>query len=315
MNNDTITKCPFLKDTTVRYCQVSPIRKLVPIDAIHEEDQRCLTNKYTSCEAACEHLNGLQELDRCPFLHTAVMSNCSASPAAKPVPKNNSVTSRCNSSAYLYCDTYLKMGNGANGRRKKDIDQLIIEGIEVPMHLAYSMNHMWLDAGEDGVIHVGVDAFLARVLGEVEQVQFNFGKNGKKPAVLLRTQGMDLYLVFPGHLEVTETNRLLAKNPRKLLEDPYGGGWLFESIPPPGFPSHPAPVSGLMGGKMAMDWMRDEITRMNGFIHDLPSRQCEGSERLAADGGTFHEGFAQFLDQRDFYYMHNMFFTANESHR
>ena len=66
---------------------------------------------------------------------------------------------------------------------------------------------------------------------------------------------------------------------------------------------------------MAVDWMRSEIERMNGFIHDLPSRQCQGSERLAADGGTFQEGFARYLDHRDLYYMHNMFFTANESQR
>ena len=48
----------------------------------------------------------------------------------------------------------------------------LVDGIPVPLNLAYAPNHMWLDVGDDGCRHVGIDAFLARIIGTVDAISF-----------------------------------------------------------------------------------------------------------------------------------------------
>ena len=47
-----------------------------------------------------------------------------------------------------------------------------VDGIAVPQWLHYAANHMWLDASEEGVYHIGIDALLARTLGQVERITY-----------------------------------------------------------------------------------------------------------------------------------------------
>ena len=42
----------------------------------------------------------------------------------------------------------------------------------MPGWLFYSPSHLWLDVGDDGLCHLGIDAFLARVVGSVERLVF-----------------------------------------------------------------------------------------------------------------------------------------------
>ena len=40
---------------------------------------------------------------------------------------------------------------------------------------------MWLDVGEDGICHAGIDAFLSRALGQVERISYVHCKGGTGP--------------------------------------------------------------------------------------------------------------------------------------
>ena len=78
--------------------------------------------------------------------------------------------------------------------------------IPLPDWLLYAGNHMWLDLTEDGVCHIGIDAFLSRALGKVDRISYVWTKGNHRPAAVITVGGMELELVFPNPLLVTGCN-------------------------------------------------------------------------------------------------------------
>ena len=82
--------------------------------------------------------------------------------------------------------------------------------------------------------HLGVDAFLARLVGEVERLTFLTVKGDVRPAVVLTVGGVDLTLVFAQPLPLVAANTRLRSaldqpdrrpvRPRLALHRPVGRG-------------------------------------------------------------------------------------------
>jgi glycine cleavage system H lipoate-binding protein len=160
----------------------------------------------------------------------------------------------------------------------------------MPGWLAYAANHMWLDVCDDGLLYVGVDAFLTRLVGSVERVAFLTLKGFVRPAVVLTVRGVDLTLHFPHPVELVAPNTHLRSNPGRLVADPYGLGWLFEARGGPDRGSRrgraPSRVTqGLRQGPAAREHMSREVRRVAELVHDriLPGHSVGGP--IAADGG------------------------------
>ncbi len=303
-------KCPFLDETEVHTCAVSPVRKLVPDASIHRDGQRCSGSGWIECPLAMPHLNGGEPEPSCPFLHATTVQHCNASAARVFVPFNDSLHCRCNSSAHRHCNLFLEQLNGGAKPGTALAGQgAAAEDIPVPGHLAYTCNHLWLDLGPDGSCHVGIDAFLARVLGSVERVGFVSTRGARKPMAVVRVAGVDLTISFPRRLEVTAVNTELTSHPERLVDDPYGTGWLFEHIPDNGDVGGPFPTCNMLDGTAAGEWVRAEIKELSCFVGELP---LPGSiERLAADGGIFAPGVASQLHIEDLLFLFNTFFSTD----
>ncbi|MCK4304760.1 MAG: hypothetical protein KAY24_11035, partial [Candidatus Eisenbacteria sp.] len=228
-------KCPFLRETTVGSCEASPFRKMIPRSVIQEDEQKCSSPAYVNCPAAKAQLQAHPgpPAPRCPFFRESLVQHCTAISPTKFIPYNDDLLSRCNSDAHRYCQLYLQRSHPecperrSDGASKRPADPAA-QAIPLPERLAYARNHMWLDVSEDGSCHVGVDAFLTRVLGAVERESFVSEKGFHRPAVVLRVGGVDLLLTFPLRMNITQCNTLLRSKPERLVEDPYGAGWLFE---------------------------------------------------------------------------------------
>jgi glycine cleavage system H lipoate-binding protein len=270
--------CPFLKETQVKYCGASTVRKLIPLAAENRMEDKCSSAEHSSCHVWRQQAEAAGETGGgpCPYLRGALMQYCAAASVAKLVPYSESLLSRCGTDSYLYCDLYRAMANP--GLAAAEVD-----GIEYPERFRYSNNHMWLDVSEDGVCHAGIDGFMSRVLGTVQRIAYVWEKGMHRAAAVLTAAGMDLKVVFPNPFMLTGCNLHLRANADRLTAEPYTRGWLFEGQPQAGT------QCGLMDGAAARVWMEQEQKRINEYL-----QQQTG---CVADGGMFAAGLAGRLDR------------------
>jgi glycine cleavage system H lipoate-binding protein len=311
-------KCPFLKDTVVRTCDLSPVRKMIPTSSISEESQRCSTPEFKSCPVAEDQFEGQSALSSCPHLCESMVQHCAAQSTTQFIPYNNDLLSRCNSDAHRYCTLYLQRAypgsdSGAqppNGGHQEIGGGRMAETIPAtPARLQFSRNHMWLDIAPDGTCHVGVDAFLARVLGQVDSATFLPDAEERRPSVILNINGTDLRLTFPRRLNITGCNYRLRSHPETLTEDPYGNGWLFEGQVSKCEANSEGAGEEMLSGDKARRWIEDEMDRLSDFVHSRLSRPNQTDEVLVADGGVAAPQLAQNLDRDELLQLFNLFFT------
>jgi glycine cleavage system H lipoate-binding protein len=280
--------CPFLKEAQVKFCQTASVRKLIPLAAAASAVEKCASAAHTSCSIYGQHSAGDAASGPCPYLRESLMQYCAAAPVAKMIPYSESLLSRCGNDSFRYCELYLNMLHPGRELEAADV-------IPMPEGLRYSANHMWLDIGEDGVCHAGIDAFFTRVLGKVERISYVWQSGLRRPAAALTTAGADLEVVFPNPLILTACNLYLRADPARLTHDPYAAGWLFEGRLLDGT------AANLLEGEAARQWMDREQHRMNDFLQ-------QGSG-LSADGGLFVPGVAGMLEREQLLVLFHEFFS------
>ena len=99
----------------------------------------------------------------------------------------------------------------------------------VPRDLLYHRGHTWARPGAPGTAVVGVDAFAARLLGQVARIKLPMPgtrlEQGAR-AFRFRAGGCAPAAVSPGAGEVVEVNARVLRDPGLVARDPYGEGWL-----------------------------------------------------------------------------------------
>lgn len=165
----------------------------------------------------------------------------------------------------------------------------LVHGIRVPNWLFYSANHMWLDVAEDGSCHVGIDGFLAHVLGPVKRVSFVTLAGVHRATAVLLAGGMDVQVTFPNPLAVTAWNPHLRGDPEVVSKDPYRQGWLFEGAQPV--------CAGLIRGTEARNWMEREVERLGEFAQGRLAPVLMFASM--ADGGVLDPRLLEHLDREE----------------
>jgi glycine cleavage system H lipoate-binding protein len=290
-------RCPFLREEQVKSCQVSPFRHSLARSSSTREGERCSSPDYRSCAALRESREAHPDGSHCPFLRESLVQFCAASPRATYVPWSVSPELRCAHDGHRFCELFLgAAGPSARGPAlaTHDADEAAtatVDGVPMPGWLYYAENHMWLDVGDDGLCHLGVDAFLARLAGEVERLAFLTVKGDVRPAVVITLDGRDLTLVFGRPLALVAANTRLRAGVDRLLADPYGRGWLFTA-------RWNGDLQGLRHGEAAREWMRSELARLSLTVHERLLRPRDGVP-LPADGGRPAPGLLRQLDGED----------------
>jgi glycine cleavage system H lipoate-binding protein len=286
--------CPFLKETQVRYCQTSAVRKVIPLAQAGRADEKCSSADHASCPVYRTQPQERPASGPCPYLGESLMQYCGAAPVAKLIPYSESLLSRCGNDGFRYCQLYLAMAH-------PNVEAEEVDGTPLPGWLKYSANHMWLDVTDDGVCHAGIDAFLSRALGKIDRISYVWLKGHHRPTAVLTVEGLNLEVVFPNPVLLTNCNLYLRADPSPLTSQPYTGGWLFEGVPEPGA------LDNLLEGAGARTWMEREQRRINEFLqqqHSLPT---------AADGGQFVTGLARVLDRGQMLALFHEFFSPYAS--
>jgi glycine cleavage system H protein len=267
--------CPFLQEARVKYCEKSAFRKMIRV-AGHLPEETCATPRYKQCAVYQRFAEDSQDA-QCPYLRESLAQYCATAASPQFIPYSEPLGSRCGNDSHRYCDVYLGTAGPERNKCRR-----VVAGMSMPEWLHYSANHMWLDAAHGGSCHLGLDAFLTRVLGTVEHITFLKQTGVHRPSVVLTVHGVDLEVIFPNPVLLTASNLYLRADPGKLTADPYGIGWLFEGVHLPG---QPALTSGLIYGDALVPWIEGEIGRMSAFL-----AQCWNSRhgaRLMNDGGVF----------------------------
>jgi glycine cleavage system H lipoate-binding protein len=291
--------CPFLKEARVKYCDKSAFRKMIRI-AGNVAQETCSSPRYKQCALYGRFAEDSQDR-QCPYLRESRAQYCAASAISRFIPYSEPLLSRCGSDSYRYCDVYLGAANPpAQAGGKRDCS---VGGIRVPTWLDYSANHMWLDAANSGSCHLGLDAFLTRVLGTVERITFLKQTGVHRPSAVLTVRGVDLEVVFPNPILLTASNLYLRANPAKLTLDPYGMGWLFQGVQLPG---QPPVTSGLIHGDAIVPWIEREIGRMSAFLAECWISRHGAT--LMNDGGVFSPDVLQQLNREETLRLFHEFF-------
>jgi len=309
-------RCPFLRDEQVKSCQAAPFRKSLVRAMASGTDERCTSPAYRACPAVRESREAHPIASRCPFLRESLVQFCAASPRTTYVPWSESPELRCSHDGHRYCELFLAAA-GARGPALPAADPAwsetaLVDGLPVPGWLHYAANHMWLDVGDDGLCHLGLDAFLARAAGTLERLSFLTLRGEERPAVVLTIGGVDLTLVFPRRLLILAANTRLRCGLERLTADPYGLGWLFTARWDA--PHGAEALAELRHGRAALEWMADEVRRLDAAVHEQLLRS-RSEIALPADGGRPAPGFLAQLEREQALRLLAMFFPLPDTRR
>ena len=117
---------------------------------------------------------------------------------------------------------------------KKEVKLVFLpESLKSPKGFFYAENHTWTHLDKLGVAKVGLDDFIARIVGEVD-VKF-FKKPGEsihkgELVAELVQQNKSLKVYSPISGDILKVNSSLDEN-NLLNIDPYDGGWLLSVTP------------------------------------------------------------------------------------
>jgi hypothetical protein len=155
---------------------------------------------------------------------------------------------------------------------------------------------MWLDVGETGLCHIGVDAFLAEVAGRIDGVTFVASAGTHRPAVGLTVNGVEWPMLFPNPMLITGVNSRLRADAGPVTADPYGSGWLLEGWELPG-----RTRTDLLSQPQATVWLAEERERLARHIHETHAPD--------GDGGSAVAGVARLLTKPEMIHLFQRFFS------
>ncbi|MGB7848629.1 MAG: hypothetical protein WBL63_23655 [Candidatus Acidiferrum sp.] len=275
--------CPFLKEGRAQYCHAAPARKLILEGPGVSGAGRCASPEYHHCTL----VKGVEpRKERCPHLEEVHVQYCATTSPTKLIPFSDSQLSSCTTDDYRYCDSYLSLArpHGATAP---------------PQGLLYSANHFWMAAEESGSCHIGIDAMLAEVIGNVDGLTFVTTHGTQRPVVALTVHGVEWPMTFPNPLLIQKVNCHLRGDLKRLTADPYGSGWLFAGWELPG-----RTKSGLIAEPHAAAWQAEEQERLAREIHETLALTC--------DGGSPVHGVAQLLSRQQLVCLFQRFFSSSQ---
>jgi glycine cleavage system H protein len=160
-----------------------------------------------------------------------------------------------------------------------------------PADLFLDDNHTWVRLAADGTLRLGVDDWLTELLGQVDRVELP-GPGARvqrgEPLLVLHQGPRRLSVPSPAAGEIAGTNPLVQDNPRVVVDDPYGLGWVAALRPR----DHREALAPLHVGNGASGRLRAELERVVDFFAGL----VPGAAPLLADGGLPRRGALAELD-------------------
>jgi glycine cleavage system H protein len=167
----------------------------------------------------------------------------------------------------------------------------LVGGFRVPEHLRYHPGHTWALNESPSLVRVGMDDFASKLTGKVEHISLpqrgQWIRQGQKICTLHR-DGTTVDMVSPIEGSIADINDAIVQDPKLVLREPYGEGWLV-TVQSPDAKTN---FRNLLTGSLARWWTEESASRLQ---RKLPV----ALGALAQDGGVAVDDLAsQMPDQQ-----------------
>lgn len=151
---------------------------------------------------------------------------------------------------------------------------------QIPEGIQVALNHTWVKGEAGSVVTVGLDEFVSKFFGTVEQIILP-DADMAADRIILREGDRSVALLCPVKGRVVAVNGAALRDPSSVHDDPYGNGWLFR-IQAENGPQRAALVPG-----KATEWLKEQVAQAREFFLQ---REEAGNYALMQDGGTVVDG-------------------------
>jgi len=195
---------------------------------------------------------------------------------------------------FLATDHFVQKTRLARARRLagESVTSAVLTSFGLPENVGLALNHTWMREEERGVLTIGVDEFIGRLVGAVEDIVLPHSGAIIAPAFssfTLRDGTKQLELTSPVHGRVVEVNQKVLRNPALARKDPYGEGWLVK------IRADRAEAARVVTrrGTDAINWLRvqGELAKLF-FVNRMP----QPALATMYDGGVAADGVLQHFD-------------------
>jgi glycine cleavage system H lipoate-binding protein len=176
------------------------------------------------------------------------------------------------------------------------LPSLQAERFQLPGGLFFHPGHTWANVLFSGHVKVGVDDFLQRLVGRIDDIGLPpMGAEVREgaPLATIRQAGRTATLPAPVAGAVCAVNADLTRNRDLVKRDPYTRGWLVALQPT----NLAANLSQLMVGAEALTWLKAEVARFQEFVSSILTEHQDALVGVtAADGGLHADGLLEHLN-------------------
>ena len=133
-----------------------------------------------------------------------------------------------------------------------------IEGYKLPDELYYTKDHTWARVEDNGTVTVGMDAFGAKVAGNIEFIDLPMEEDEFESGEAFGSLESAKWvggLLMPVGGTVIAVNEKIEDELNLLSEDPYGEGWIIK-IKPSNLKDD---LKALVHGDGVGPWLKKEI--------------------------------------------------------
>ncbi len=157
---------------------------------------------------------------------------------------------------------------------------LKLKGLEIPHGYAFHPGHTWLNDEGHQNARIGLDAFAANLVGQIDSIDFaemnRWVRQGQRLCTI-KHGDRKLELLSPAEGVLTSINLRLQKNPELAVDDPYHTGWLC-TVKAPELAIN---SKNLLQGPLVPGWMQNSVSRVSEMVSQLAL-----TPGLAQDGGV-----------------------------
>lgn len=167
--------------------------------------------------------------------------------------------------------------------------------IWMPQGVFVDAGHTWVAVDPSGRTHVGLDDFIQRAIGRIDEVELpEVGQEFRQGEKLFAIRQGERRAVFTAPLDgvISSVNESLTRHPEAIKANPYEQGWVC-AVTPKNLARN---LKRLFIAEEARAWLSQQLWRFQEFMAARPIEQMALGQVLQ-DGGQLTDGVLELMDE------------------